>query len=71
MTDTAPRYYAKKESGSHWVYVMDRESLGYLKRFNMLRGVGKNNGWDRADAMCKQLNDRAAASIGAKGDADG
>jgi len=50
------RYYVRKESGSQWARVMDGTTGQVVKRFNVLTGLGKRNGWQQATALCARLN---------------
>lgn len=52
------RFYVAKESGSEWARVIDRSTGRQIKRFNVLRGDGKRNGWNQADELCRRLNEQ-------------
>jgi hypothetical protein len=54
-----PRFSVEKEAGSRFAWVVDKTTNERLKRFDVLKGEGKNNGWNRADAMAEQLNKTA------------
>lgn len=52
----AQRYVVQKQSGSRYAYVKDTQSGRILGRYDILKGVGKRNGWNLADAHADRLN---------------
>lgn len=50
------RYVVDKKSGSVWAIVVDTHTGLTVKRFHILKGVGKNNGWCRADRYKDEMN---------------
>lgn len=51
-----PRYIVRKESGSRYAYVTDNSTGRTIKRYDVLRGDGKRNGWVMADRHAADLN---------------
>jgi hypothetical protein len=54
--DKATRYVVKKESGSLYARVIDTKTDRIIRSFNILNGIGKNNGWKRALYLTERLN---------------
>jgi hypothetical protein len=46
----------KKERGSMFAYVTDRETDETIKRYDVFKGHGKLNGWNMADEHARRLN---------------
>lgn len=58
--DAAPnRFVVLKAIGSRYAYVNDTLRGRTVERYNILKGVGKRNGWSLAKARAKRLNDAA------------
>ena len=53
------RFVVKKETGSKYAWVVDTMTGERLKRFDVLKGKDKRNGWNMADAMAERLNNDA------------
>lgn len=50
------RYVVLKASGSRYAYVNDTLLRRTVKRYDILKGDGRWNGWNLADAHAKRLN---------------
>lgn len=50
------RYIVEKTSGSGWARVIDTTTGKRVRSFNIFKGIGKNNGWARAEQMRDKLN---------------
>ncbi len=54
--ETGPRFTVKKESGSRFAWVVDTMTGERLKRFDVLKGKDRRNGWNMAEEMAFRLN---------------
>lgn len=50
------RYVVQKASGSRYAYVRDTLLGATVRRYDILKGAGRWNGWNLADAHAKRLN---------------
>lgn len=50
------RYVVLKVSGSRFAYVQDTQERRTVKRYDILKGEGKHNGWNMAEAHAAALN---------------
>ena len=60
VIEAPKRFVVLKASGSRFAYVNDTEKGRTVKRYDILKGHGKANGWEMANAHAKQLNERVA-----------
>lgn len=50
------RYVVQKVSGSRYAYVYDTKAMRVHARYDILKGEGKRNGWNLAEAHAARLN---------------
>jgi hypothetical protein len=50
------RYVVLKASGSRFAYVNDTQGGKTIRRYDILKGAGKWNGWELAKAHAERLN---------------
>lgn len=58
MSDEPQRYVVLKASGSRFAYVQDTHELRTVKRYDIFKNYGKQNGWECAKRHADALNGR-------------
>jgi hypothetical protein len=53
---SADRFVVVKASGSRFAYVNDTQEGRTVKRYDILKGTGRRNGWEAAKAHAESLN---------------
>ncbi|MCL6710472.1 hypothetical protein M8R20_46120 [Pseudomonas sp. R2.Fl] len=56
LHDEPPRFVVLKASGSRFAYVNDTLKGVTVKRYDILKGDGKRNGWNMAKRHADDLN---------------
>ena len=63
------RYVVLKASGSRYAYVNDTLIGKTIKRYDILKGAGRWNGWNLAEAHANRLNlEHTVAELDRKGE---